>query len=450
MRIESVRVVATRACLLLLALLFFTPACALLGVEDQRERAESLGRIRGSVRIEPASDSPIVVVLGRASGGVDDIDPKTGRRAGYVVDHYPLERAGNFAFLVSAGSFRLIAFADRNGNMSYEPGEPVVNDQPVFDMAPGTRIDNVELVIPEGSILDQRYDIAALQARAPIDQQNFSLGRFTVKSDVVHLDDPKFGPEIGRMGMWRFADFLFEIGPGVYFLEPYDAKKIPVLFVHGIGGYPQQFSSLIAKLDRERFQPWFYFYPSGFHLDGLAQHLTAVITELQARHDFDELAVVAHSMGGLVSRAFILQYARETGRQDIKLFVAISSPWGGSESAAKIENAPEDLVVYSWLDMNPAGPFLRNLFYTAPDYRKPRPLPEDVEFHMLFGYQRKDGSLGPSGDGTLTVRSEARIEAVEAAKSVLPLDYDHVGILHSPEAAARLDRILHDTFGDGR
>ena len=444
MRIENVRALAAA-----IALLILLPGCALLGVEKQRERAESLGRIRGTVRVEPASDSPIVVVLGRASGGVDDIDPKTGRRAGYVVDHYPLDRAGTFAFLVSAGSFRLIAFADENANLTYDVGEPILDDRPIFDIHPGERLDNVELVIPQGKTRDQSYDIAALQARAPIDQQNFSLGRFTVKGDVVKLDDPKFGAETGSMGMWRFADFLFEVGPGVYFLEPYDPKKIPVLFVHGISGYPQEFSTLIAKLDRKRFQPWFYFYPSGFHLDGIALHLTAIITELQARHDFDELAVVAHSMGGLVSRAFILEYARTTGREDIQLFVAISSPWGGSASAANIENAPKDLVVYSWLDMNPNSAFLKGLFFAPPDFVRPRPLPDHVPFHMLFGYQRKEGSLGPSGDGTLTLKSEARIEATLAAKSVLPLDYDHHDILHSPEAVARLNRILTDTFGDG-
>ena len=341
MPIESVRVVAAMAGLILLGSLLFTPGCALLGVEKQRERAESLGRIRGSVRVEPASDSPIVVVLGRTSDDANDIDPATGKRAGYIIDHYPLERAGSFAFLVSAGSFRLIAFADENANLTYDAGEPVLDDQPVFELARGERLDGVELVIPQGKTLDKRYDIAALQARAPVDQQNFSLGRFTVKGDVVKLDDPKFGAESGSMGMWRFADFLFEVGPGVYFLEEYDPKKIPVLFVHGISGYPQEFSTLIAKLDRKRFQPWFYFYPSGFHLDGIALHLTSVITELQARHDFDELAVVAHSMGGLVSRAFILEHFEATGRHDVRLFVAISSPWGGSESASKIAtNSP--------------------------------------------------------------------------------------------------------------
>jgi pimeloyl-ACP methyl ester carboxylesterase len=182
------------------------------------------------------------------------------------------------------------------------------------------------------------------------------------------------------------------------------------------------------------------------HLDALSRHLTLVVTELQLRHGFDRLAVVAHSMGGLVARSFVLEYQQSSGRSDVEVFVAISSPWGGSESAAKIAEAPQDLMVYSWLDMDPASGFLRGLFYEPPDFRRPRPLPAQVQFQMIFGYKRDEGSRGPSGDGVLTVKSEARTEAVLAARSILPLDYDHAGILASDEAATRLDAILRDAF----
>jgi hypothetical protein len=47
------------------------------------------------------------------------------------------------------------------------------------------------------------------------------------------------------------------------------------------------------------------------------------------------------------------------------------------------------------------------------------------------------------------VKSEARLEAIEAAQSILPLDYDHHDILHSAEAVTRLNAILAETFGDG-
>ncbi len=420
--------------------------CALLGVREQREALQNFARIRGTVTLDVPSDSPLVVVLGRTSDDPKAIDPETGRRAGNVIDHFRLEHAGAFAFAVMPGTFRLAAFVDENRNLIYDPGEPALAGQPDFTLSSGEKRDDVELVIHHDVHLDKTYDILKMQARAPKDQENFSLGRFTVKGKVVDLDDPKFGEANGKLGMWKFVDFLFDVGPGVYFLEEYDPNKIPVLFVHGISGYPQQFSTLIAKLDRKRFQPWFYFYPSGIHLDSIANHLTDVMTDLQLRYGFDEVAVVAHSMGGLVSRAFILKYQETTRRPDIRLFVAISSPWGGSESASNIGDAPKDLVVYSWLDMNPSSDFLKGLFYQPPDYLRPRPLPPQTPFYMMFGYKRKESSFGPSGDGVLTTKSETRLEAVEAAKSILPLDYDHVDILHSPEAVKRLNAILAERF----
>ncbi len=434
------------ALLLVLVGLMAGVGCVLLGVKEQREVFEGFGRLRGHARLDVPSASPLVVVLTRASEAPGATSSPSGDRTGFIVDHYPLDRAGSFAFLVSPGSYRLLAFADENGNLVYDPGEPALTNQPVLELASGRTLDGLELVIPHDRSLDRRYDILALQARTPKDQQNFSLGRFTVRGEVVDLQDAKFGPGSGDMGMWRFADFLFEVGPGVYFLEAYDPKKIPVLFVHGIGGYPQQFATLVQRMDRERFQPWFYFYPSGVHLDALAHHLTEVMTELQHRHDFDQLAVVAHSMGGLVARAFVLGYQESTGRRDVKVFVAISAPWRGSESAARIGDAPRDLVVYSWLDMDPASNFLKGLFFEPPDYRRPRPLPDQVQFHMIFGYKRPEESRGPSGDSVLTLKSEARMEAILAARSVLPLDYDHVGILASEEAATRVDAVLHDAF----
>ena len=301
-------------------------------------------------------------------------------------------------------------------------------------------------MIPRDSRLEQADAIPAISSRTPDDQEDFSLGRFTVQGEVVALDEPRFGAASGKLGMWRFADFLFEVGPGIYFLEEYDPDRIPVLFVHGIKGYPQEFSTLIASLDRERFQPWFYFYPSGVHLDLIASHLSETLLSLRAQTSFDEVAVVAHSMGGLVARAAILRYLGRTGRRDVRLFVALSTPWGGSEAAAGVDRAPRDYMVDAWLDMRPNSEFLKGLFYEASDGGRPRTLPEDVAFHMLFGFARRSRSFGPSGDGVLSLASMARSEAVSEARSILPINCDHVGILHHPQASSRLAAILDEAF----
>lgn len=55
-----------------------------------------------------------------------------------------------------------------------------------------------------------------------------------------------------------------------YALEEDEAHKIPVVFVHGIGDSARAFEPIISQLDRDRYKPWFFYYPSGGDLDQLA------------------------------------------------------------------------------------------------------------------------------------------------------------------------------------
>jgi len=76
-------------------------------------------------------------------------------------------------------------------------------------------------------------DLPIFLSRDPAEQDRVSLFARSVAGEVTRLDDPRFAPEIGVEGMWQYYDFLLEGRPGIYFLEPYDPTKIPVLFVHG-------------------------------------------------------------------------------------------------------------------------------------------------------------------------------------------------------------------------
>lgn len=101
---------------------------------------------------------------------------------------------------------------------------------------------------------------------------------------------------------------------GVYMLEPYDPKKIPVVMLHGLWSSPmtwlEMFNDLRAQPEiRDNYQFWFYMYPTGqpfwisasqfrSDLDGLRQQLDPHHTALA----LDQMVLVGHSMGGLVSR----------------------------------------------------------------------------------------------------------------------------------------------------
>src|SRR4029079_12697506 len=103
---------------------------------------------------------------------------------------------------------------------------------------------------------------------------------------VTTLAGSRFTEDVAERGMWQFYDFLIAGRAGIYFLEPYDPKRIPVLFVHGISGTPQNFRTLIATLDRKRFQPWVAYYPTGGRLDVIVGWLDELFTRLEVSLQF--------------------------------------------------------------------------------------------------------------------------------------------------------------------
>lgn len=418
--------------------------CMLMRAREDQERLAGFGRLQGHVRAEHPSDKPLLVVLlGASSVGAKSVDDLE------VVDHFVRVGPGSYAFGVKPGIYYLVAFEDLNSDGKYDPDEPLLSGR-----APESRVEVVagqiverDLVIPtEGRArnVTAPVNIAELQARSIGDQVARSIGALLVRGEVADLADAKFGAESAHTGLWQPLEFVIRVGAGIYLTEPYDPERIPVLFVHGIDGYPQQFTQLIDSLDHERFQAWFFFYPSGARLDAIAGRGADLMTELQLRYDFRDFAVVAHSMGGLVSRDLIFQHVTTHGRADIPLFVTISTPWGGDTRAiAGVEKSP--VVVGSWRDMASNSQFLKDLFWDPKDTERPRRLPSRVAWHMLFsihGASRGDEST----DGSVTVASQLRLEAQQQVLSQLGLDYSHTGILESPEALRRVNRLLAARF----
>jgi pimeloyl-ACP methyl ester carboxylesterase len=225
--------------------------------------------------------------------------------------------------------------------------------------------------------------------------------------------------------------------PGVYALEPVDERRIPILFVHGINDSPARFSYLMEHLDRRRFQPWVYSYSSNEHLASVADDLYETVREMRQTYRFRSLAVVGHSMGGLVSRGFILRNERSAPSGEIPLFVSISTPWDGHAGAARgVRFSPS--VAKVWYDMTPGSEYLRSLFET--------PLPAGTRHYLLFTFHRKQSSFGESGDRTVTVASQLAVAAQHEAARVFGFDDTHVGILQNPELASLLNRLLNETF----
>jgi pimeloyl-ACP methyl ester carboxylesterase len=431
----------TRAVGVVLVMALLTSGCMFRTVREQQAKAAALCTLSGTVRTEFPSPSPRIVGLLRHNGG--DVTAVENFR---LVDHFVVDGGALWFFKVSPGTYGLAAFADRNADLIYQPGEPFlrVDPQRLLVCASGEELRDIALVIPEEGRprVAGDLDITALQARTVSDQLAASMSLLTAVGAITTLDDPRFRTENAVSGMWAPFDFVFNVRPGVYFLQAYDPTKIPVLFVHGIQGTPRSLRLLIEHLDMATFQPWVAYYPSGASLSLCAEYLSQVMDKLRLQYSVKRVVVVAHSMGGLVARAFILRYLEAAPHSAIPLFVTLATPWSGHPSAARgVRYAPA--VVRSWEDMAPDSRFVRELFSQDPDtMQRRRTFPRSVAHHLLFAFHRNSASFGASDDRVVTVASQLRPEAQQEAHRLYGFDLTHTSILEAPEVAHVLNEIL--------
>ena len=367
----------------------------------------------------------------------DRLVPKTA-----IVQHVLRQGPGRWLTDLAPGCYGVGAWSDRDGDSVYDLDEPAAaassRPERLFEIGEREHVDGIHLLIPERGRLEidpMQLEVTSLEVRTHEDQLLANLGALAVEGELAALSDERFGAESGHLGYWQPIEFCWQLRPGVYFLEPYDRTRVPVLFVHGALGHPQEFRTLIESLDRTRFQTWFYFYPSGTYLEGASELLSQTLLRLEQRHGFAELAIVAHSMGGLVARSAALKLHDGVRADPLRLFVSIATPWGGMESARSgVENSP--IVVPSWRDVAAESGFLEALFFTGPDGTRRR-LGDSVDVALIFA--TKDTTIGPE--------TSIRWEAVRDATVRWPLPYDHVSVLDAPETGLLLGEMLDRAFG---
>ena len=382
-------------------------------LQDNLDEAIKEGLIRGHVTHQETDFSKLVVFALREDGRVPIVANYTSLAHS---DGYLMRAGAHKRYLVGV-------FADRNGNLRADPDEPAAfSEARVEVVADWKRAARADLSLSASSRLPAAI-VDALQDLATVKRKPLPLAI----GEVAGLDDERFAEDSGRLGMWAPFDFAVHVGSGVYFLGPYDPKKIPVLFVSGIGGFPQQWRPFIESLDASLYQPWVFLYPSGARLQTSAAMLNGCIEALHAQYGFERLYVTAHSMGGLVSRGFIQMNTQSAANRYLRLFVSVSTPWSGHKAArAGVEHSP--VVMPSWVDLQPDSEYQQALFA--------RRLAPPLEYELLWG--RLDATLPveQATDGTIDASSQLRLEAVRDARRVHGFVESHTSILRSPEVIA--------------
>jgi pimeloyl-ACP methyl ester carboxylesterase len=346
---------------------------------------------------------------------------------------------------------------------------------------------------------------AVLELHDPLAETTIDVAglRVPLESDVTtplawFLDQPGL-QNLDTQGLLRPAETK-KIA-GLYMVQPYQPGKIPVLMIHGLWSSPmtwmEAFNDLRAIPEiRERYQFWFYLYPSGQPFwesaADLREHLAMARQTFNAdNHDasFDNMVLVGHSMGGLVARMMTMQSGdkywdsisrrpfqqvkgdTETIHQLERLYffekvpqvtrvVTIGSPHRGSNYANDFtRRAARTVITMPSKTMKMTGRFLMmnpdlfrdgdvNVAATsidslAPDSPILRVLaesstPPTVHAHNIVGITKHDVPLEQNTDGVVPYTSAHRTDV----ESELVIRAEHSSIQRHPAAVNELWKIL--------
>jgi pimeloyl-ACP methyl ester carboxylesterase len=315
---------------------------------------------------------------------------------------------------------------------------------------------------------------------------------------ISYFQPPKNLLLFDLMGMLSGANMMEKTG--LYFLEPYDPSRIPVVFVHGLMSSPFTWIKTINGLQqdpevRKRYQPWVFGYATGnpilYSAFRLREEL-AKVDKLYPNHL--PYVVVGHSMGGMLTHAQVTTVTRSMWENDknigpaaksifannssdslvvraltyranprIKRVVFICTPHRGSDMASgglgglgiSLIRLPFQLLTTLTKELTSAelvqitGNAKRfpnsvwGLKPTNPAFAVVNEPPMSVPYHSIIG-DRGKGDCPNCSDGVVAYWSSH----LDGAKSETIVPGPH-GSAELPETIAELDRILRSHLGLG-
>ncbi len=332
-----------------------------------------------------------------------------------------LDEPGEFMLYLPAGDYRVFTIVDFNGNNQFEQFETSgyfkeTVSLKIGEVKPDVKIESkgeplVSVVFPEK--LGVAYDFDSVE-------YGWTNG------EIVRIYDAIFSAKNAEAGLWYADRFVRIFGANIYLVDEYDPKKIPILFVHGIQGSPHDWIPFYIRMDKSKYQPLFFYYPSGMRLELVSRILFEKLKALNRRYQFKEMAVTAHSMGGFVTQTLLTERELKKELDFVKLYLTLATPWTGFESA-DLAIATSPVVLPSWIDVSSRSVFIKKLLKKS--------LPETIPYYLFFG---KNDQV--SGGRALDQR------AFMNAKAKLGFKVNHATILSDKKVWLAYQQILNNHF----
>ncbi|MCB6184209.1 alpha/beta hydrolase [Leeia sp. TBRC 13508] len=403
-----------RACLLGCAL-FLLASCGLVKQSWNQSQSRQMGEVSGAVYVSHGEKSHLVVVA----------MPSEQTHSAPLREYQLLDGPGNYALALAAGNYLLFAFEDSNQNLTFDQDELHTRESVPLSIQAGKTIQLPPLYVEDSQTPPANQE-TQLAARSSTRYQATNAGAIAKLSDYV------FSTEYAAdKGYWEGLKFNQEVGNNIYFLDAFDPNRIPVLFLHGVRGSPQDLAFLMKSIDQKKYQPWVYYYASGPSMRLASEALHHKLSELQSKYHFPKMHLVAYSAGGLVARDMLIQHGE--AHRYIQSFISISTPWGGEKMAENgVRYSP--VVLPSWVEMQPSGAFIQSLFA--------KKLPSWIDYHLLFSYQGKTNRNGDNTDGAVTLASILDKRAQNEAKTIFAFNENHESILQDQLACDRVNDLL--------
>ena len=142
---------------------------------------------------------------------------------------------------------------------------------------------------------------------------------------------------------------------GLYCLTPFNQNKIPVVFVHGLLSNPNTWTQMTNTLMgnstiRKNYQFWFFAYATGNPVIYSASLLREALVNVEKqispefrKDEFSKMIIVAHSMGGLLSKTLI----QDSGRKLIDHSTNAATPVDLKELTPEQIEFLENILVFS-------------------------------------------------------------------------------------------------------